>query len=201
MLFETANLLLTQNLNKLDDEQLFDLFIANSEHEEVLRKRFVDLCVASYDAKKHNESIKEIMFAHLAGREDENLVFSFLRAKGGSFKHIKTKTLFKGTVNSAVVHIIPIAREAIKLGADAVCAAHNHPSGSPNFSDADYEMTTKLDKALSNLGVALLDHFVITDEVTSMKNAAVQNIKYFVNSEKILKKLNVSEYRSAYQRY
>ena len=40
---------------------------------------------------------------------------------------------------------------------------HNHPSGDPEPSLADFEITTRLEKASNLLGIELLDHIVIGD--------------------------------------
>ena len=41
--------------------------------------------------------------------------------------------------------------------------AHNHPSGNPNPSNADYLVTNKIKKAGELLDVTLLDHIIIGD--------------------------------------
>ena len=46
---------------------------------------------------------------------------------------------------------------------------HNHPSGSPDPSREDITVTKKIAEAGNLLGVELLDHIVIGDQYTSLK--------------------------------
>lgn len=55
-------------------------------------------------------------------------------------------------------HIVKIA---VLTGATAIVVAHNHPSGDPEPSPEDVEMTAAVRALLKMLGVAFLDHIVI----------------------------------------
>ena len=59
-------------------------------------------------------------------------------------------------------------REGVKLAlehnAAAVILVHNHPSGDPEPSMADRNLTTKLQDALNLVGVRTLDHVVVGQE-------------------------------------
>ena len=54
-----------------------------------------------------------------------------------------------------------VVREAIACNAAAVMLAHNHPSGSPEPSDADLRITHTLRQALALVDIRVLDHFVV----------------------------------------
>ena len=54
-----------------------------------------------------------------------------------------------------------IFREALKAGAEEIIVAHNHPSGDPTPSKADYDTTVKLNDGANLVGLELLDHLVI----------------------------------------
>jgi DNA repair protein RadC len=69
-----------------------------------------------------------------------------------------------GTLTSSLVHPREVFRQAIAQGAAAVIVAHNHPSGDPDPSQADREVTRRLIRAGRLLGVPLLDHVVIGDQ-------------------------------------
>lgn len=66
-----------------------------------------------------------------------------------------------GTLTSSLVHPREVFRQAISQGAAAVIVAHNHPSGDPNPSNADREVTRRLIRAGQLIGIPLLDHVVI----------------------------------------
>ena len=59
-------------------------------------------------------------------------------------------------------------REVVKLAlehnAAALILVHNHPSGDPEPSMADRNLTTKLQDALNLVGVRTLDHIVVGNE-------------------------------------
>ena len=50
---------------------------------------------------------------------------------------------------------------AILVGAVALIIAHNHPSGDPEPSLEDIEVTRRLHEAGKILGVPLLDHIIV----------------------------------------
>jgi len=71
------------------------------------------------------------------------------------------RTVYQGTANQAQVRVAEVFREAIRLGAIAIVAVHNHPSGDPTPSVADVALTAELARAGELLGVDVLDHLVI----------------------------------------
>ena len=53
-----------------------------------------------------------------------------------------------------------IFREALKVGAEEIIVAHNHPSGNPTPSKADITVTAELKELAERLGVVFLDHII-----------------------------------------
>lgn len=66
-----------------------------------------------------------------------------------------------GTIDSAEVRPRIVVELALKRGAAAVIAFHNHPSGNPEPSAADRIITRRLHECLQMIEVRLLDHIVI----------------------------------------
>ena len=54
-----------------------------------------------------------------------------------------------------------IFREALTRGAEEIIVAHNHPSGDPTPSKADYDTTVKLNEGASLVGLELIDHIIL----------------------------------------
>lgn len=52
-------------------------------------------------------------------------------------------------------------KRALELGASAIVLVHNHPSGDPQPSLADIDMTRKVIEAGQRLNVAVHDHIVV----------------------------------------
>jgi len=71
--------------------------------------------------------------------------------------------LFFGTIDATTVYPREILRRALHRNAAAIILAHNHPSGVPEPSAADQNITRRVRDALELIDVRLLDHFVIGD--------------------------------------
>jgi DNA repair protein RadC len=69
-----------------------------------------------------------------------------------------------GTINTNIVHPREVFKPALEYGAVAVVLAHNHPSGIPEPSAADIEVTKQLVEAGRIVGIHLMDHLVIGKE-------------------------------------
>ncbi len=69
-----------------------------------------------------------------------------------------------GSVDQTAVYPREIAKHALLNGATSVIMAHNHPSGNPNPSSADRELTKLLKEALQVLQIRIHDHIIIGDD-------------------------------------
>ena len=66
-----------------------------------------------------------------------------------------------GNLTSAIVCPREVFKAAILANACSIIVAHNHPSGDPEPSPEDYEVTKTLSAAGKLLGIPLEDHIVI----------------------------------------
>ena len=62
---------------------------------------------------------------------------------------------------TAAIDAGAIFREALAARAEEIIVAHNHPSGDPTPSKADYDTTVKLNEGASLVGLELIDHLII----------------------------------------
>lgn len=74
---------------------------------------------------------------------------------------LRRSEVTSGTASSSLAHPREVFREAIRLGASAVIAVHNHPSGDPTPSRADIQITRQLRQAAEVIGIDLLDHVIL----------------------------------------
>ncbi|MGB1250118.1 MAG: RadC family protein [Candidatus Promineifilaceae bacterium] len=74
---------------------------------------------------------------------------------------MRVETIYKGSLNTAVVRVAEIFRPAIKDNAASIVLAHNHPSGDPSPSAEDVRMTRQVIKAGALLKIDVLDHVII----------------------------------------
>ena len=68
-----------------------------------------------------------------------------------------------GSLSSSLVHPREVFGPAVRMGAAAVLCAHNHPSGDPEPSAEDVDVTRRLLDSGRLLGIPLLDHIVLGD--------------------------------------
>ena len=71
------------------------------------------------------------------------------------------EVLFRGSADRAHVHAREVLRRGIEVNAVAVVLAHNHPSGSPEPSQADIQLTRRLAELLQQIHIRVLDHIVV----------------------------------------
>lgn len=69
-----------------------------------------------------------------------------------------------GSVDEAAIHPREVIRRALDLGAVALILVHNHPSGSPQPSRADIQITARIAEAGRLLGITVHDHVIIGRE-------------------------------------
>lgn len=67
----------------------------------------------------------------------------------------------RGTIDHTPVYPREVVKRALEHGAAAIILVHNHPSGDPEPSSADVEMTREVAKSATALGVTLHDHLII----------------------------------------
>jgi DNA repair protein RadC len=77
---------------------------------------------------------------------------------------VTVETVSIGSLNASLVHPREVFKPAVAMSAAAVIVAHNHPSGDPDPSGDDLDLTARLDRCGDLLGIALLDHLVVGDE-------------------------------------
>ena len=69
-----------------------------------------------------------------------------------------------GTLDEAAIHPREVVKKALDLGASALILVHNHPSGSPEPSRADVQITNRIAEAGRLLGITVHDHVIIGKE-------------------------------------
>ena len=69
-----------------------------------------------------------------------------------------------GILNASLAHPREVYTRAVKYRAAFVVVAHNHPSGNPEPSDSDIEITKKLVEAGKIIGIDCIDHIIYTPD-------------------------------------
>lgn len=107
---------------------------------------------------KKAEDIAEVYVPRLQHLKKESFLAIYLDAKN---KIIKDEIVTIGILNASLIHPREVFHGAIQSLANSVIVVHNHPSGDPEPSAEDLEMTKKLQKTGEMLGLPLLDHLII----------------------------------------
>jgi len=72
-------------------------------------------------------------------------------------------TVYIGSVNTSLVRVGELFKDAVRRNSAAVIVVHNHPSGDPTPSPEDVLVTRQIVSAGKLLDIDVLDHLVIGD--------------------------------------
>ncbi len=104
------------------------------------------------------EAVTRFLVSEIGGLHREVFGALFLDSH---HKLIRFETLFSGTLTQTSVYPREVAKRALQLNASSVIAAHNHPSGRPEASQADQLLTAQLRRTLAAVDIVLLDHVIV----------------------------------------
>jgi DNA repair protein RadC len=76
---------------------------------------------------------------------------------------VRTSVLSIGTLDASIVHPREVFREATRAGAAAIVLFHNHPSGDPEPSVDDLELTERMVAAGVLMGIPVIDHVILAE--------------------------------------
>ena len=82
----------------------------------------------------------------------------------GRHRVMAVEAVSLGTLTASLVHPREVFREAIRRAAAAMLLVHNHPSGDPNPSKEDRDVTRRLEAAGNLLGIRVLDHVIVAED-------------------------------------
>lgn len=74
------------------------------------------------------------------------------------------ETIFVGSLNASIVHPRETFKCLIRRSCASAIVAHNHPSGQPEPSREDIEVTKRLAEVGKVVGIEILDHLIIGHE-------------------------------------
>lgn len=125
-----------------------------------MAKRHFESGLTKGDAFSQPEVVAQYLFQHIGQQQREQFVCLLLDQQN---QLIHQETLFTGTINQSTVYPREVVKLALDHHAAAMIVAHNHPSGDPTPSEADFAITQTLKQALDLVEVRLLDHFILGD--------------------------------------
>lgn len=113
------------------------------------------------DTVKTPDDVARLMQGALRGKKQEHFLTLLLDTRG---QLIKTVEVSVGSLDSSIVHPREVFREAVSASAASVIFVHNHPSGNPEPSQDDIELSKRLAQAGEIMGIDVLDHVIIGEK-------------------------------------
>jgi len=101
---------------------------------------------------------------YMRDKSREHLMAIYLNARNQMVW--KKQSVFIGTLNASLVHPREIFAEALAHNAASVILVHNHPSGDPEPSEDDLDITKRIQEAGKIMGIDVLDHVIIAKTKT-----------------------------------
>jgi DNA repair protein RadC len=99
-----------------------------------------------------------LVMSEMALLEQENLRVMLLDTKN---RVLDTPTIYVGSLNTSLIRVGELFREAIRANCASLIVLHNHPSGDPTPSPEDVAVTRQIVEAGKLLDVEVLDHLII----------------------------------------
>jgi DNA repair protein RadC len=99
-----------------------------------------------------------LLMSEMSLLEQEHLRVMMLDTKN---RVLGTPTVYVGSLNTSMIRVGELFREAIRCNSASVIVAHNHPSGDPTPSPEDVAVTRQIAEAGKLLDVDVLDHLII----------------------------------------
>jgi len=110
---------------------------------------------------KSPEDVAAEMRGRLKGKKKEHFWVICLDTRN---RLINCKPVSIGSLDTSIVHPREVFKEAVSSSAASVIFVHNHPSGDPEPSREDIELTKRLVKAGEIVGIDVLDHIIVCDK-------------------------------------
>ena len=104
------------------------------------------------------EAAAALLRPHLLDKPKEHVVALLLDNR---HRLIRLAPIAIGSLSASLVQPRELFKEAIASAAAAIIVAHNHPSGDPEPSAHDLELTRRLTAAGELLGIEVLDHLIV----------------------------------------
>jgi len=104
------------------------------------------------------QAVMDYLHADMAHRQTEAVRLLLLNTRNVL---IRDEIVSEGSIDQTPVYVREVIRRALEHHAAALILVHNHPSGDPQPSRDDIELTRKIYESSRLLGITLHDHIII----------------------------------------
>ena len=142
-----------QQIDGIGPHSAFGIKLVQEVAREFLKEKIIEQPVY-----KSSQEIFDYLYHSMRDLKKEVFKVIYLNSQN---QIIDTADLFEGTVNSSSISPREVIEGAIKHNAVSLIFVHNHPSGHPEPSLSDKELTRDLVYAGSIMRIRVLDHIII----------------------------------------
>ena len=126
-------------------------FWARLEQQELRPRVRVDSPERVAEAARRRLGYESVESLWAALLDNKNRLITFHELQQGSVDHVS-------------IQAREIITPALEYKASALILVHNHPGGDPTPSGQDLDLTRRLQRIASELGIRVLDHLVVAEE-------------------------------------
>ena len=171
----------SKKINRLEKMENYQEFMKFFTNNEIIGKNIL------YQSEEIGELLK---IANQKLTQEEFLVLQYDK----NYNVISCESIFKGGLDRSTVDLKTILPKILQKGVEGISIAHNHPSGNPNPSRADIEITNTLEKVCKKFNKALLDHYIVSStKIFSFLKEGLIDDKYLKNLKNIKDKTVLAE--------
>lgn len=142
-----------QEIKGIGPHNAFGIKFVREVAREFLKQKILDKPIY-----QSSQEIFEYLYHTMRDLKKEVFKVIYLNSQN---QVIETVDLFQGTVNSSSIFPREVMEGALKHYAASLIFAHNHPSGNPEPSSSDKELTRDLVYAADIMRLKVLDHLII----------------------------------------
>ncbi|MDY6863283.1 MAG: DNA repair protein RadC, partial [Thermodesulfobacteriota bacterium] len=144
-----------QEIDGIGPHNVFGIKLVQEVAREFLKEKILEKPIC--------KSAKEVFdYLYHSMRDLKKEVFKVIFLDGKN-QIIEIDDLFEGTLNASSVYPREIIKSAIKNNALSLIFVHNHPSGNPEPSHNDRDITEELVFSGNLMQIKVLDHIIIGD--------------------------------------
>ena len=142
-----------QQIDGIGPHSAFGIKLVQEVAREFLKEKIIDKPIY-----KSSQEIFDYLYHSMRDLKKEVFKVLYLNSQN---QIIDTANLFEGTITNSSISPRQVMESAIKHNAASLIFVHNHPSGNPEPSPNDKEITKDLLYAASIMQIKVLDHIII----------------------------------------
>ena len=142
-----------QGIDGIGPHSAFGIKLVQEVAREFLKQKIIDKPIY-----KSAQEIFDYLYHSMRDLTKEVFKVVYLNSQN---QIIDTTDLFEGTISSGSISPREVIENAIKYHAVSLIFVHNHPSGNPQPSPGDKEVTRDLVYAGNIMRIKVLDHIII----------------------------------------